>query len=1296
MLLPPSLSPSRARRRASHYAAVSSSWSSQRSPPRATLRHADRSWNAFSRPSTSSKHTISTSQNCSMPATAVYRSLCTVSSNFFTISASSSVAPRLAYLAVMPLIFPAYTSSASLSAMTSRSKSSRSVDSRAALTRSAPTNRALRLAHTSAAIFFDDTCSRMSSASALSRYALAVFRIDHRRRVFRNNRLPDALCVKVCLDLDRPDGVVVAGEHRTVERHRAPPNATIWSDRKHSSTDRSSSPGLLDSESMAAPEWVPPAVELASSWLFPAVALSSLVAHLFLVFLSGIRRRQASGVARILLWLAYQVNNWAPIYVLGNLYFDTEPHEKQLYAFWVPFLMLHLARPDNISAYSMEDNKLAGRVMLFVPFQSVGAFTIIYRYIHVDSTTGTLRPASWIMFSLAFFKYVESVMALRRGGLDNIRSSFKPRKSRKTGGHGGGDEEGSEEDMEVENDPLLVAHDLLDICKGAFTDYPVKMDIRERQRVDYFGWEKMPQVVEMELSLMYDMMYTKAAMVHTWGGYGIRVVSPFLTATAFLLFWFRHRDQGLHSSRDVDISYILLGTTFILDVTWLLRAIGSTWAHAFFKESMAAPEWVPPAVELASSWLFPAVALSSLVAHLFLVFLSGIRRRQASGVARVFLWLAYQVNNWAPIYVLGNLYFDTEPHKKQLYAFWVPFLMLHLARPDNISAYSMEDNKLAGRVMLFVPFQSVGAFTIIYRYIHVDSTTGTLRPASWIMFSLAFFKYVESVMALRRGDLDNIRSSFKPRKSRKTGGHGGGDEEGSEEDMEVEKDPLLVAHDLLDISKGAFTDYPVKMDIRERQRVDYFGWEKMPQVVEMELSLMYDMMYTKAAMVHTWGGYGIRVVSPFLTATAFLLFWFRHRDQGLHSSRDVDISYILLGTTFILDVTWLLRAIGSTWAHAFFKGTRWQCVKLIVFRGRWKRIRRLVVSLDLLRDKKPSSYRAWSGILGQHNLLRDFGDTQRFSSKLAKRIGLEESWNAHCYSGQGTGLDFKIDAEVRDKLFEQIGSLIHMLPGDADSGDDASDDDSEDKSQGHGHERQRELDLALGFDQEIEEVILIWHIATEVFLCCAQQEDCPEWDPDIEEMIRAISNYMLFLIAVRPGMIPGLKVRNMYEHTLSALNKLRGDDSTTHPTAGVDVKKLVLIMLDKVIDTNPNWNLILSDGTRCALLLLRQISPTWLIFPRKFLLDPGSKVVKTLEELCPKLFGRELGMPAMWLEMPTMLDMPVMLGRILDVWVHLLIYASIRCSPDSHAQQLGQGGELTTIIWILIQHRGKLQSDRLE
>ena len=46
----------------------------------------------------------------------------------------------------------------------------------------------------------------------------------------------------------------------------------------------------------------------------------------------------------------------------------------------------------------------------------------------------------------------------------------------------------------------------------------------------------MFELVEMQLSLMYDFLYTKAAVVFTWYGCFIRAISSVATITAFFLF----------------------------------------------------------------------------------------------------------------------------------------------------------------------------------------------------------------------------------------------------------------------------------------------------------------------------------------------------------------------------------------------------------------------------------------------------------------------------------------------------------------------------------------------------------------------------------------------------------------------------------------------------------------------------------------------------------------------------------------------------------------------------------------
>jgi hypothetical protein len=51
--------------------------------------------------------------------------------------------------------------------------------------------------------------------------------------------------------------------------------------------------------------------------------------------------------------------------------------------------------------------------------------------------------------------------------------------------------------------------------------------------------ERMWTVMEMELSLMYDILYTKASVIHSWPGYCIRVISPLAVVASLVLFQLR-------------------------------------------------------------------------------------------------------------------------------------------------------------------------------------------------------------------------------------------------------------------------------------------------------------------------------------------------------------------------------------------------------------------------------------------------------------------------------------------------------------------------------------------------------------------------------------------------------------------------------------------------------------------------------------------------------------------------------------------------------------------------------------
>ncbi|XBJ28087.1 hypothetical protein VPH35_005243 [Triticum aestivum] len=605
-----------------------------------------------------------------------------------------------------------------------------------------------------------------------------------------------------------------------------------------------------------------------------------------------------------------------------------------------------------------------------------------------------------------------------------------------------------------------------------------------------------------------------------------------------------------------------------------------------------------------------------------------LRRRIDSGVLRAFVWSAYMMADATAIYVLGHMSVMSRSPEHELVAFWAPFLLLHLGGQDNITAYSIEDNKLWLRHLQTLAVQVAAATYVVYASSIL--TSGLLRAATMLMFVVGVAKYGERVWALKCAG-------------------------------------KLRFHD---VDKHA-----------------------LEEVVEMQLSLMHDVLFTKTEVVHSWCGLCVRVISLPGTAVALLLFYLsllgdhhhhHHMAAGSYSKVDIAISYVLLIGALVLEVMSSIKAMFSSWTSSFLlkprrdftrPGEEERSMRILLGRGITS-VRRFVHAAEWRG-------RYWSGSMGQHNLLQlCVGSRVGRMSKIARWMGFEDPWNTLAYCSS-----IPVSAFIKQLLVNHVLSRS-VLP---------TDEDHIANSRGLAALKSKglyeELEWSLDPKRSLEQTILTWHIGTNIYLFWYKKEKPEQTNAasgqggddaqrqqqqvDLVEAVEALSNYMLFLLASRPYMLPAPVDRGMYANSCYELVGVvcsSAEDLANlllryyREEAEEEARLSSNMPFDTVLENKPkqpNLSDIIPFDTSLGDAQDRQ---------KAYRLD------LTLHRGCR--LAAELihnGMPGM----PCAAIMPELIAQ---VWIEILCYAGHRCSAYSHAKQLGSGGELITIAALLVEY----------
>ncbi|XP_066392024.1 uncharacterized protein [Miscanthus floridulus] len=541
--------------------------------------------------------------------------------------------------------------------------------------------------------------------------------------------------------------------------------------------------------------------------------------------------------------------------------------------------------------------------------------------------------------------------------------------------------------------------------------------------------------------------------------------------------------------------------------------------------------------KLWNEWEIQFLVLLSFTLQIFLFFTGSLRRRSTNMLLNFIIWIAYLGADLVAVYALGFLSrhedtttgSDTLRGVHQLAFFWAPFLLIHLGGQDTITAFAIEDNFLWLRHLLNLIVQVTLAIYVFWK--SIDQYSHQLTASGIFVSVTGIIKYGERTMALMYGNLRNMGGALQ--KNKNTSGSNTNEHDGSHITENVEVVPRLEQADDVDylgIVSFALQSAP---GVRElfaghtlHQMEDYqrsvltssrIRKAHMPKLLEVELDLMYDDLFTKAQVIRTKGGIVLRSLSQISMVVAFVLFLVS--DHHGYSRADLAITYLLFSGAFFLEACAIFLLVMSPWTWSWLKARR--CCGLAH------------VGTSLLSSciRQSEGRTLWSNSMGQYNFLSYVGEKSRLS-KLVKRVARMTAILVGANEGKKPLLwlsklldteHVKVDKTTMESIIQTVYRSHRDHP--------ISLVDAEWPNIGPFLKY-----LLPDFGASLGYGIVCFHIFTELYLQHTFIDDIGH----LVTACRNVSNYMLYLVVTRPEMLP---VSGTTGHTIKLfLDKIAHED----------------------------------------------------------------------------------------------------------------------------------------------------------
>ena len=305
---------------------------------------------------------------------------------------------------------------------------------------------------------------------------------------------------------------------------------------------------------------------------------------------------------------------------------------------------------------------------------------------------------------------------------------------------------------------------------------------------------------------------------------------------------------------------------------------------------------------------------------------------------------------------------------------------------------------------------------------------------------------------------------------------------------------LVTSYHLFKTFRLLFVDLILGLDDRENSQSLFkeISWDKAFKVIEMELGFMYDVLYTKAAVIHSPQGWCLRLIIFSFTSIALGLFSVIQKLN--YSNIDLILTFLLLAVAILLELYAFLLLLSSNWTDLWLS------------KHANNSIRGAITCLQL--PKQPR----WSNSMLQFNLLSfSLKEKHTVFYGIQKLLRIDGVIEKHRYTTCE-----EVHEDLKKFIFNHLKEKFNLLK---ETSNDAIDIRTLCYYRGDAAlEKFNRRCLNWSVEVEFDQSILIWHIATD--LC--YHLDCRDQDNSMSkcELSKWLSQYMLYILVKCPLMLP--------------------------------------------------------------------------------------------------------------------------------------------------------------------------------